>query len=408
MKSRPQTTRAECFSYASLEFRWELVLRKASAFTGLRCTECHLSFPESGLLGRCPKCNAPIDTVLDEEFLKENDKNTTGKFASSMWRFRAFLPVREDTKPITAGEGDTPLRGLPSFRGHVWLKDETRNPTGTFKDRGASLAVTKAAQLDVERLVLSSEGNAGCSFALYAGIARIPCHVFLPKLANLSKVVLSKRLGAKVTQVAGTIADAGRNAELFAKRNRAYNASTFTTPYRHDGKGTMALEICEQMGWQSPDWIVYPLGGGVGLVGMWKMFKILERIGWVARKPGLVAVQPKGCAPIVKAFNSGREDAEEWKSPETAALGLRIPKPLAGRWILRTLREARGVARTVSEGQIRRSTKKLARDEGVLLEPSSAAGFAALPILYEEKLLEPSDHVVVIGTGSGLKTLENL
>ncbi len=144
------------------------------------------------------------------------------------------------------------------------------------------------------------------------------------------------------------------------------------------------------------------------MVGMWKMFKILETIGWAARKPRLVVVQPEGCAPIVKAFNSGHEDAEEWRSPKTAALGLRIPKPLAGRWILRTLQESHGVGRTVTEGEIRESTKRLARDEGVLLEPSSAAAFAALPSLYEEKLVDPSEQVVVIGTGSGLKTLESL
>jgi len=270
------------------------------------------------------------------------------------------------------------------------------------------LAVTKALQLGMKRLVLSSEGNAGCSFALYSGIGRISCSVFLPKLANASKVVLTKRLGATVTRVTGTIADAGRRAESSVQRNGGYNASTFITPYRHDGKGTIALEICEQLGWRCPDWIVYPLGGGVGLVGMWKMFKILENIGWVTGKPRLVAVQPAGCAPIVKAFSSDREDVEEWRSPKTSALGLKIPKPLAGRWILKTLRESHGVARAVTEDDIRKSTKRLARDEGVLLEPSSAAAFAALPGLYEEKLVDPSEQVVVIGTGSGLKTLESL
>ncbi|OLD02581.1 MAG: hypothetical protein AUJ07_08470 [Crenarchaeota archaeon 13_1_40CM_3_53_5] len=378
------------------------------AFTGLKCTECHTSFGEDDVLGRCPKCDAPLDTVLDEEYLKEKRKQTGSENASSMWRFRAFLPVRDDTRIVTAGEGGTQLRKLSSLPGHVWLKDESRNPTGSFKDRGASLAVTKALQLGMKRLVLSSEGNAGCSFALYSGIGRISCSVFLPKLANASKVVLTKRLGATVTRVTGTIADAGRRAESSVQRNGGYNASTFITPYRHDGKGTIALEICEQLGWRCPDWIVYPLGGGVGLVGMWKMFKILENIGWVTGKPRLVAVQPAGCAPIVKAFSSDREDVEEWRSPKTSALGLKIPKPLAGRWILKTLRESHGVARAVTEDDIRKSTKRLARDEGVLLEPSSAAAFAALPGLYEEKLVDPSEQVVVIGTGSGLKTLESL
>ncbi len=325
-----------------------------------------------------------------------------------MWRFKPFLPLAENARVVSAGEGKTPLRQLKSRRGRVWVKDETRNPTGTFKDRGASLAVTVLLGKGVQRLVLSSEGNAGCSFALYSSMAGINCHVFLPKLANPAKVVLSRKLGARVSQVGGTIGDAGKRAAAEAERTESYNASTFVTPFRHDGKGTMALEICESLGWKSPDWVVYPVGGGVGLVGMWKMFKILEKIGWVNSKPRFVAVQAKGCAPVIEAYNSGMEDVEEWKSPRTVALGLKIPRPLAGRWILETLGDSKSLAIAVSDSEILRAMKQLARCEGLILEPSSAAAFSALSRLYDDGLVDTSEDVVVIGTGSGLKTVENL
>jgi threonine synthase len=230
--------------------------------------------------------------------------------------------------------------------------------------------------------------------------------VFLPQQANPAKAELSRKLGAKVTSVDGTIADAGRRVEALAKSERCYNASTFVTPYRHDGKGTMALEICEQLGWKVPDYVVYPVGGGVGLVGMWKMFSILEKIGWVKKRPRFIAVQADGCAPVVRDYNSKREDVEEWKSPETIAFGLRIPKPLAGKWILRCLRESDGIALTVTDAEIRKSMGQALKDEGLLLEPSSAATIAALVHLYGESVIDRSEQVVLIATGSGLKTLE--
>jgi threonine synthase len=230
--------------------------------------------------------------------------------------------------------------------------------------------------------------------------------VFLPRSANPAKVELSQRLGATVTPVNDTIADAGRRAEDLAKREGSYNASTFVTPFRHDGKGTMALEICEQLDWNVPDYVVYPVGGGVGLVGMWKMFSILEKIGWVKRRPRFVAVQPAGCAPVVKAYNSKRDDVDEWKDPETMAFGLKIPKPLAGKWILRCLRESDSIALKVGDEEIRKSMGQALKDEGLILEPSSAATIAALPHLYSEMLIDRSAQVVLIATGSGLKTLE--
>jgi threonine synthase len=376
-----------------------------TAFQGLKCTECDASYAKGEILQKCRKCGGLLDTIINPEILSQKSKEDIDR-TRSMWKFRDFLPVDPTDKIVSAGEGDTPLRKLGSIRGNVWVKDETRNPTGTFKDRGASLAVTALSGLGVKDLVLASEGNAGCSFALYSHMSDTTCRVFLPRQANPAKIELSRKLGATVTLVEGTIGDAGRSAEALAKKKGSYNASTFVTPYRHDGKGTMALEICERLGWKSPDWVVYPVGGGVGLVGMWKMFSILKKIGWVMKGPRFVAVQPANCAPIVKAYNSKKEDVEEWKDPKTIAFGLRIPKPLAGRWILRSLRESDGIALSVTEDEIRKSMGQALKDEGLLLEPSSATTIAALSHLYGEKIIDKSEEVVLIATGSGLKTIE--
>jgi len=382
--------------------------RPKQPYTGLQCTRCHRFFHEEAALGTCPKCQGLLDTVLDETVLSHYSKRQLGNDARSMWKFHMFLPVKAGTIPATAGEGDTPLGPVKSFPHlrNVWVKDETRNPTGTFKDRGASLAVTRLSQLRVRKLVLASEGNAGCSFALYSQMAGINCHLYLPSDANNAKVELSKKLGAQVTKVKGTISEAGRHAAEVAEKTGAYNASTFVTPFRHDGKGTMALEICQQQGWESPDYIVYPVGGGVGLVGMWKMFKILHRLGWIRRRPRIIAVQPTGCAPVVDAYNKGRMEVPEWKSPKTIAKGLKIPKPLAGAWILKSLRESRGLALKVSDVKIHRAMLNVAKRDGLLVEPSSAAAFAAIPELHETGTVDRKDSLVVIATGSGLKTLE--
>ncbi len=378
------------------------------SYLGLQCTECHRFFPDEKPLGRCPKCHGLLDTMLDESVLSNYSKRDVQSNTQSMWKFHMFLPVRAGTIPVTAGEGATslrPIRSYPRSR-NILVKDETRNPTGTFKDRGASLAVTCLSQLGVGKLALSSEGNAGCSFALYSQIAGMHCNVYLPNDANVAKVELSSKLGAQVTRVHGTISDAGRKAARYAETTGAYNASTFVTPFRHDGKGTMALEICEQLGWESPDYIVYPVGGGVGLIGMWKMFKILQRLGWVRNRPRIVAVQPKGCAPVVDAYNKGRTEVAEWKTPKTIAKGLKIPKPLAGSWILRCLRESRGIALKVSDVEIHNAMLNVAKRDGLLVEPSSAAAFAAIPNLHETGTIDRKDRLVVIATGSGLKTLE--
>ncbi len=381
-------------------------LKLPETYKGLRCNDCRSIYEDDAPRGRCPKCSGLLDTVFDEDALTEYSPKQLTDEAQTMWRFRMFLPFKRNVDPVTVGEGGTPLRRVKTFSASVWVKDETRNPTGTFKDRGASVAITRLSQSNVQKLVMASEGNAGCSFALYSKMAGIRCRVYLPKQANPIKVQLTKKLGARLTQVPGTIGDAGRHASKTAAKTGEYNASTFITPFRHDGKGTMALEVSEQLNWETPDYIVYPVGGGVGLVGMWKMFSIIHRLGWIRRKPRIVAVQPSGCAPVVDAYNRGKQEVEEWKSPTTIANGLKIPKPLAGKWILKSLRESKGLALKVSDSEIRSTMRRLAGGEGMLLEPSSAAAFAAIPHLYAEDSVDEGETSVVIATGSGLKTLE--
>ena len=359
------------------------------------------------LRNTCAKCGGLLDTLFDDARLAEYPKKALAKEVKSMWRFHMFLPVPRPSPLVTAGEGFTPLRRLRLYSKNVMAKDETRNPTGSFKDRGASLTVTRLHQSRVRNLVLASEGNAGCSFALYSQMAGINSHIFLPRQANPAKVRLSRVLGTRVTLVTGTIGDAAQHAAKSAKKTGAYNASSFVTPFRHDGKGTMALEICEQLGWHCPDFVVYPVGGGVGLIGMWKMFKTLRRIGWTHTTPRFVAAQPAGCAPVVEAFTRERGDVEEWRSPKTVAQGLKIPMPIAGRWILRTLRESNATAVKVTDREIRETMRKVAGKDGMIIEPSSATAFAAVHRIYENGIADKSDTVVVIATGSGLKSLED-
>jgi len=379
--------------------------KRIQPYKGLKCTECQSNFADDELLSRCPRCNGLLDTVFDEDVLTQYSRKSLGE-DHSMWRFRSFLPISTNAPIITAGEGGTPLRKMNRFSGNVRVKDETRNPTGTFKDRGASSAVSSISQLRARHIVLATEGNAGCSFALYSQMAGIACSIYLPRQANPAKVSLSKKLGAKVTRVTGTIGDAGKFAAKSAQENHLYNASSFVTPFRHDGKGTMALEICEQLGWQVPDFVVYPIGGGVGLVGMWKMFNILERIGWTKTKPCFIAAQPAGCSPVIEGYRHGKEDVEEWKSPQTIAQGLRIPKPLAGKWILKCLRESKATGFKVTDQEIRTAMRQAAKRDGLILEPSSAAAVAAVPQAFETGVVDKSDKLVVIATGSGLKTLD--
>jgi len=388
-------------------------VEEMSCVEHVSCTRCNKEFPIEDVLQLCPKCGGILDPQYDIQKIAEttDPKAISKRKPNTMWKWIEFLPVIDPRNIVTAFEGGTPLvkmerLGLEVGIKDLFIKDETKNPTLTFKDRGASATISKLKELKVTEIGVSSEGNAACAFALYSQMAGIVCHAYIPRDANPTKRDLLLSLGADLNLIQGTIADAGRQASKDIQKNGWYNAATFVTPYRHDGKGTMVLEILEAMDWDSPDVIVYPTGGGVGIVGMWKVIKILEELDWIRKFPRIIAVQPENCAPVVDAFQKGKDEVEEWRDPQTIAMGLRVPKPLAGSLILKALRESKGSAVKVSEEELLDSQRNVLHLGGLILEPSSAAAFAALTKMVEEGIVDPSDRVAVIATGSGHKTLE--
>jgi threonine synthase len=386
-----------------------------SAVESLECVKCGTQYPPKGLWSLCEKCGGLLDPkynlTLANESNYPNRKQTPNQ--TGIWRWLTFLPITSPTDLLTAGEGETPLHPAKNLSkqlkiNKLWIKDETKNPTGCFKDRGAVITATKLHQHHVSDTIIASEGNASISLALYTQLAGIRCHAYVPHTISQTKKQLLQALGAEMKVIQGTLADAGKTASEEAIQKGWYNASTFITPYRHDGKGTMAWEMLEQLDWQAPDAVVYPVGGGVGLVGMWKAFKYAKELGWSDKTPRMIGIQPEGCAPVVRAFEQGREDVEAWPHPSTIATGLLVPRPLGGAITLHAIRESKGFALAVSEESIRHSIREVLQEEGFFLEPSAAAAFAALPKLREAGVLDASDETVVTATGSGLKTPEHL
>lgn len=384
-----------------------------SCIERVSCTVCNAEFQTGEVLELCPKCGGILDPKYDLERIAEttNPEKISKRVPNTMWKWLEFLPIVDPRNIVSAFEGGTPLMKMHRLGQEVgmkelYVKDETKNPTLTFKDRGASSTISKLRELEVGEIGVSSEGNAACAFALYSQMAGIICHAYIPVDANPIKRELLLSLGSDLHLVKGTISDAGKQASEDIEKNEWYNAATFVTPYRHDGKGTMVMEILETLNWKSPDVLVYPTGGGVGIVGMWKAVKAFQKLGWIQNLPRIIAVQPENCAPVVKAFLEGRDEVEEWKAPQTIAMGLRVPKPLAGTLILNALRESQGSAISVSEEQILSEQRNVLRLEGLLLEPSSSAAFAAVPIMIEEGIVDSSEKIVILATGSGHKTLE--
>jgi threonine synthase len=330
----------------------------------------------------------------------------------TLWRYREILPLQSDDNLISLGEGFTPLleakasaRRLGLQR--LWIKDEAQNPTGSFKDRGLSLAVSRAKELGVKKVAIPSAGNAGGSLSAYAARAGIDAYVFMPKDTPAANQIEVRQYGAQLTLVDGLINDCGR---IIAERKAAeawFDVSTLKEPYRVEGKKTMGYEIAEQLDWVLPDVIVYPTGGGTGLIGMWKAFLEMEQLGWIgSKRPRMVSVQAAGCAPIVKAFTEGKETAEPWPQAKTVASGLRVPQAVADFLMLRALRESNGTALSVSDDEMLAEIPRIGQEEGIFFCPEGAACVAALRRLTEEKWLKPSDEVLIFNTASGLKYLD--
>ena len=321
-----------------------------------------------------------------------------------MWRYQSVLP---EAAPVSLGEGWTPM--LRSRRyANTYLKEEGANPTGSFKARGLAMCVTMVRHYGLKKLAIPSAGNAAGALAAYAASAGIEAHIFMPKDVPFANYVEAMMYGAKVTLVDGLISDCGRMVAERKEKEGWFDVSTLKEPYRVEGKKTMGYELVEQFGWEYPDAVFYPTGGGVGLIGMWKAFAELEELGWVkpGKRPKMIAVQSAGCAPLVKAFEQGEKASQMWNNAATIASGLRVPKPYGDYIMLEILRESGGVALAFPDQQILSSLKDWARNEGVFLSPEGAASTAAYDHLLRTGYLKPEDRVVLFNTGAGLKYID--
>ena len=378
------------------------------------CPRCDHRFPLSRLLNLCT-CGSPLLVRYDLKKASANFSISSlqGR-VSSLWRYRELLPLRDDANLVSLGEGFTPLLPAKSLAGELglkrlWIKDEAQNPTGSFKDRGLSLAISRAKELGVKKAAIPSAGNAGGSLAAYAARAGIEAHVFMPRDTPIANQIEVQQYGARLTLVDGLINDCGRIINERKTAEGWFDISTLKEPYRVEGKKTMGYEIAEQLNWTLPDVIIYPTGGGTGLIGMWKAFQEMEELGWIgSKRPRMVSVQASGCAPIVKAFGEGRETAEPWQNAKTVASGLRVPQAVADFLMLRALRESNGTALSVGDEEMIAEIPRLGRAEGIFFCPEGAACAAALRRLMQNGWVKPTDEVVLFNTASGLKYLDVL
>ncbi len=371
------------------------------------CSRCQKTIAAGAPQTVCPECAGSLYVRYDLRSLAGvSGRDSIAKAAaaspwSGMWRYAPVLP---DVQPVTLGEGWTPM--LASRRHpNLFLKEEGANPTGTFKARGLALAVTMAKHYGFRKLAVPSAGNAAGALAAYAAAAGIEAHIFMPRDVPYANYVEAVAYGANVTLVDGLISDCGR---IVAERKQAegwFDVSTLKEPFRVEGKKTMGYELVEQLGWEFPEAVFYPTGGGVGLIGMWKAFGELEQLGWVrpGKKPRMIAVQSTGCAPVVRAFEAGAAVSQMWENAATFAAGLRVPKPYGDSIMLKILRESGGVALGLSDAQILASLKDWARNEGIFLSPEGAAATAAYDHLLSTGFLKKEDRVVLFNTGAGLK-----
>jgi len=383
-----------------------------STLTGLQCPECGEEFEADVVQTVCESCDSPLLARYDlAQTARALQRERVSARPAGLWRWAELLPVRNPSKRYTLGEGDSPL--LPLRRigarlglNRLYVKDEGVNPTGTFKARGMAVALSRAIELGMDEAVAPTAGNAGGALANYAARAGIPAHIYMPRDAPASNQAEVLAAGSDLHLVEGTIEDAGREAAAEARSQGWTNFSTFREPYRVEGKKTMGLELADDFGWELPEVVIYPTGGGTGLVGMWKAFEELEQLDWVdASRPRMVSVQSEACAPIVDAMRSGAERVVAAQSDPTRAPGLRVAKPYADRLILRAIRESGGSAIAVSEEQIAASEAEMARAEGVFACPEGAASLAGLEKLVNAGEVGPDERVVLFNTGTGLKYL---
>jgi threonine synthase len=385
-----------------------------SLYSHLECVECGKVFSKDSIYTLCdePECKSILSAKYNFEknsITKEDLKNRP----STLWRYKEFLPVLDEANIVSLGEGFTPiltLKNLPNIDGrNVILKDESNNPTGSFKARGLGVAVSKAKELGITTFVIPTAGNAGGALAAYAARGGLKAHVFMPKLTPNAFKVEAKLFGAEVTEVDGNISDCGKLANALAAENGWFDVSTLKEPFRLEGKKTMGYEIAEQLNWNLPDVIFYPTGGGTGIIGIWKAFDELEELGWIgSKRPRMIAVQSDSCNGIYKAFHNKNQRSEYIDNGFTVANGLRVPKPYADKVILKVLRDSGGDSVSVSDVDILSALRELSSKEGLFVAPEGAALWHAYKYLSENGQLNDAETVLLLNTGSGYKYLDNI
>jgi threonine synthase len=385
-----------------------------SFIKSFECSRCGHDVPRTEARSVCPECQAPLLVRYHLDDVKRHIKKTTlSDRPADMWRYLEVLPVDADEEIVTLGEGYTPLLVVPHLAKMVgltslYLKDESLNPTGTFKARGLSVAVSMASKLGFRKLAIPSAGNAGGALAAYGSRAGLEVFIAMPSDTPSANVVECRMAGAKVQLVKGLIGEAAKLVDQLLEEGW-FDMSTLKEPYRLEGKKTLGYEIVEQFRWQVPDVIVGPVGGGMSLIGAWKALEEMEELGWIgSKRPRLVAVQSDGCAPIVEAFRDAASVATAWGKPRTFASGIRIPKPFGDFMILQALRASRGHAVAVSDEEIYAAVREISREEGVFACPEGAASWAAVKRLKESGWIEPDEKVVMLNTGAGVKYVDAL
>ena len=388
--------------------------KNVSCIIELECSGCGEKYSFDEIHTFCPDCQSSLLARYDLEAIRGHvDRDEIGRRQGRMWRWYELLPVKDPQNFVYLGEGDTALLHVPTLGkelglSNLFVKDESSNPTGSFKARGLAAAVSKAKELGIQKVIIPTAGNAGGAMAAYAARAQIQAMIYMPKDTPRANIEESRIAGAEVALVDGLISDAAGLAGEKARAEGWFDLSTFKEPYRTEGKKIMGYELAETFGWTLPDVIIYPTGGGTGLVGMWKAFEELEALGWLenTKRPRMVAVQADGCAPVVKAFEAGADFCDFWTNAHTLASGLRVPKSFADALILEDLRESHGTAVAVSDASILEAQHKIGRMEGIFPAPEGAATLAALEILIGQKWVHPDERIVLFNTGSGLKYLD--
>jgi threonine synthase len=381
--------------------------------TKLECSFCHREYEARRLHNVCTECGKPLLVRYDlQRISKFLTRQALFARRSDLWRYREVLPVRREDNIVTLGEGWTPLlhaRALGESLGmnELYVKDESLNPTQSFKARGMSVAVSMAKELGVKKMAAPSAGNAAGALAAYCAHAGLGAYLFMPSDTPRANIIECEVAGAHITLIDGLITDCGAEVARRKHSEGWFDVSTLKEPYRVEGKKTLGYEIAEQLAWTLPDAIIYPTGGGTGLVGMWKAFDEMQQLGWIGdKRPRMITVQAAGCAPIVRAFEAGERFAEEIQNAATVASGLRVPKAIGDFLILDAIRESGGTAISVTDEELIEGAREMARKEGIFASPEGGACVPALRKLLERGDVKPGERVVLFNTGSGIKYLD--